>query len=185
MNRLPVDNGLSLEISREIPKPGPEIYILRLKGNNLYTMTILQSFPYGITVHWNGKKTEPHFKEEHLCPGCLKKQSRRYKYFVHCICHEMGQEVFLELTPHSAKSLELQLGKGTNYRGNRIQVKRTNASNGRLHVSVLTRCETPEVLPQEKDPLPSILALWGIDPGSVLGGKELPTRAPSKNGSFH
>lgn len=185
MNRIPHDTPLSLDITSEIPKAGPEIYILRMKANKMFTFTILSEHPYGIWVHWNGKKSEPHFKQEDRCPGCLAKRSKRWKCYLHTFCVNLSQEVFLELTPHSAKSLEGQLGAGQSYRGNRIQVQRTASDNGRLLISLLTRIDPKTPLPPQRDPLESILSLWGIDPGSLLGGKELPTRAPARNGTFH
>lgn len=166
------------------PREGPEIFILRLKGNQTLSFAILSKSLWGIWVHWNGKKSEPHYKEDHLCIGCQAKRPKRWKGFLHCFCFEMGQEVFLELTPHSGHSLLAQLNKGGPLRGNRIQVRRTKGDNGRLLISVLTAIDNPAMLPNEKDPQESIMALWGLDPSGAQSGRELPTNNPALNG-FH
>jgi hypothetical protein len=163
MNRIPPnDTRRTLDSQPVPPRPGPELFILRLKGGELKTITIYSRSLFGVNVHWNGAKSEPHFKEEKNCNGCLKKMPMRWKGFLHGFCHEMGQEVFLELTPASAHSLLDQLGQGTVMRGNRIQVKRTKGDKGRLIIACLTAVPNPESLPPEKDPATSLLRLWGF-----------------------
>lgn len=182
MNRLPMDGPLTLDVQSTPPREGPEIYILRLKANQHYSFTIFSEHVWGINVHWNGQKSEPHFKEDNRCPGCIARRPKRWKGYLHCFAHELGQEVFLELTPHSAHSLEGQLGAGTSYRGNRIAVKRGKGDNGRLTITLLTASPNPTALPLGKDPQASILALWGFSADHPFGGKELPTKF-SRNGT--
>lgn len=146
----------------EIPKEGPEIFILRLKGGRVYTFSVWGRMIRGIWVHWRGDVSEPHYNDATECPGCIKLRPKRWKGYLHCYCYEMRQEVFLELTPSSAGSLKQQLSERAEMRGARIQVKRTGADNGRLYISVLTPMNPAEPLPAEKDPRPSILKLWGI-----------------------
>jgi hypothetical protein len=146
----------------DIPTVGPEIFILRMKGQRSLNFTIWAARPRGIWVHWAGKGSEPHFRDEEQCPGCAKRQEKRWKGFLHCYCAEMRQEVFLELTPASARSLADQLAGQTSMRGGRIQVKRTSSDNGRLYISTLTPIGDLNLLPKEKDPRPSILRLWGV-----------------------
>lgn len=159
------------------------MFILRLKANQTCSFTIYSRGWFKIRVHWNGKKSEPHFKQEHLCPGCLGHKPLRWKAYLHCFWHEQGQEVFVEFTPHSHVSLETQLLGGASLRGNRFQMKRGKTDNAKLIVTMLTADPSPERLPPEKDPQKSILALWGISPNDPRGGRELPTREPSKNGT--
>jgi len=154
-------NGIAFD--DDIPNVGPEIFILRLKGERKLTMTIWGTTIRGIWIHWTGSRSAPHFRNEEECPWCEKRMQKRWKGFLHCYCSEMRQEVFLELTPASARSLRDQLAHVANLRGSVIQVKRTTADNGRLYISTLTPRGVPEALPPEKDPRPSILRLWGVD----------------------
>lgn len=146
----------------EIPTVGPEIFILRMKGQRTLTFSVWATKVKGIWVHWLGSHSAPHFRNEQECPGCLKRAQKRWKGFLHCYCYEMRQEVFLELTPASARSLADQLCHNATMRGARIQVKRTTADNGRLFISVLAPMPDGSPLPAEKDPRRSILRLWGI-----------------------
>lgn len=146
----------------DIPLPGPEVYILRMKGNRCLTFTIWAVKIRGIWIHWRGTHSEPHYRDEEHCPGCQSKQEKRWKGFLHCYCSEMKQEVFLELTPTSAHSLRAQLAGRASMRGGVIQVRRTAAENGRLYISTLTPVSDTSMLPPEKDPRPSILRLWGV-----------------------
>lgn len=159
-----------LDITPIPPRPGPELFILRLKGNDMHTFTIYSKAIWGINVHFVGNRSQPHFKNPDRCPGCKAKNVKRWKGFLHCFDHNMGQEVFLELTPKSALSLLGQLGSKGPLRGNRIQVKRTGKDNGRLLISVLTACGAIDQLPEGKDPLDSLLRLWGLADVDALDG---------------
>lgn len=176
MNRFTDDKPLSIAFDSEIPREGPEVFILRLKANQLFSFTLLSDKHTGVWAHWQGKKSGPHFKEEDRCPGCISRQPKRWKAYVHAFCHELGQEVFVELTPHSAQSLENQIGKGVNYRGNRFQAKRGKADNGRLTITMLQAISSPAALPPAKDPMPSIMALWGIFADKKTGQLDLAER---------
>lgn len=145
------------------PSAGPELFVLRLKGDEFFTFTIWSEEITGMWTHWGKGKSEPHYVDEDNCPGCNARRPRRWKGFIHAYCFEKKQEVLVELTPSSAKSLLDQLGAKASLRGNRIQVKRTKGANGRLLISVLTACPNPQDLPPAKDPKASILKLWGFD----------------------
>lgn len=151
----------------EIPRDGPELFVLRMKGNLVYHFIIWGCKIRGIWYHWRLNHSEPHFQDDENCPGCKARQPKKWKGFVHCYCVELKQEVFLELTPASSASLVAQFAPGASLRGCRIQVKRTGANNGRLYTSVLTPITETSSLPAEKDPRPSILKLWGLDPDDI------------------
>jgi len=148
-----------------IPKPGPEIFIKRLKGKEAITCTVLGQKIVGVWCHWNpkGNCSEPHYKDPAQCPGCVARRNKRWKGYLHCFCHEMGQDVFLEFTPHSAGSLSRQLPCNGSFRGNRFRIERSKGENGRLMVAILTAVQTPDSLPKEKNPQASILKLWGYE----------------------
>jgi len=152
-----------LDLQHVPPTPGPELFILRMKANTMHTFTIFSEHLWGINVHFVGNRSQPHFRNAEKCPGCKARNAKRWKGFVHCFDHDLAQEVFLELTPKSASSLLAQFGAKVPLRGNRIQVKRTNKDNGRLIISALTAMQAIDKLPPARDPLPSLLKLWGLD----------------------
>lgn len=146
----------------EIPDDGPELFMLRIKGNQKFTMNVFGRAIRGIFYHWHDGASEPHYEPSKDCPGCKHAQNKKWKGYLHCYCVEMRQEVFLELTAAAAKSLKHQLGNISNYRGSIFQIKRTTSDNGRLFISILAPHTQPEILPAEKDPRPSLLALYGF-----------------------
>lgn len=171
-----IDKPLSLVTSSTPPRSGPELFVLRVKGDKMHVITIYSESLWGVWVHFGNasKKSSPHFSDESRCPGCISKTPKRWKGFLHGFDSTLSQEVFLELTPAAAQSLLSQLGDRGPLRGNRIQVKRSGAANGRLQISVLTACTNPEQLPPGKDPQSSLLKLWGYDDVEAHGGREFP-----------
>jgi len=157
----------NLAIDHNIPSSGPELFILRLKGNERFSFTSLATSIFGIWVHWSGNRSSPHYINAKKCPGCMEEQPKRWKGFLHAFCYEKKQEVFLELTPASASSLNRQVNAGRSTRGLRFTVLRTKGDNGRLVVQVepYAPIAGEETLPLEKSPLGSLIKLWG------LGGK--------------
>jgi len=151
-----------LDICPIPPRPGPELFIQRLKAQEEHAFTIYSEALFGINVHFVGNRSQPHYRNPDNCPGCKAKNVKRWKGFLHCWNHNLGQEVFLELTPASALSLHSQLGGVGPLRGNRISVKRTKKDNGRLVISVLTAARDAGKLPPSKDPLESLVRLWGL-----------------------
>jgi hypothetical protein len=158
---------LSVAFTDDIPDDGPELFMLRLKGNQKFTMNTLGRKIRGIEYHWSGGHSEPHFNPSSQCPGCKTAQNKKWKGYLHVYCVEMRQEVFLELTVASAKSLRHQLGSLPHMRGAIFQVKRTGSDQGRVYISILAPHTHPEVLPPEKDPRPSLLALYGYSPEEI------------------
>jgi len=162
-HRFDTAADFELDVCPTPPKPGPAMFFQRMKGKECHTFTIYSPHLFGINVHYVGKRSSPHYRNEKKCPGCRARNAKRWKGFLHCFNHNLSQDVFLELTPKSADSLLKQLGKGAPLRGNRIQVKRTDGDNGRLMVSILTAVGNAEQLPEALDPLPSLLRFWGLD----------------------
>lgn len=167
----------------EIPEDGPELFMLRIKGNQKYTMNVYGSKIRGIYYHWIGRSSAPHFEPSHLCPGCKIAQNKKWKGYLHCYCVEMRQEVFLELTQSAAKSLKQQLGNSSSIRGSIFQVKRTTSDNGRLFISILAPHSQPHLLAPEKDPRPSLLALYGFAKDEIAEIMS-PNASPEEPGEF-
>lgn len=175
--------NLSVAFTDEIPDDGPELFMLRLKGNQKFTMNALGSKIRGIEYHWIGGHSEPHFNPSKDCPGCKQAQNKKWKGYLHTYCVEMRQEVFLELTAASAKSLKHQLGQCPTMRGAIFQIKRTGSDQGRVYISILAPHTQPHLLPAEKDPRPSLLALYGYSPEEIAAMLD-PGAAPEEQVDF-
>ncbi len=145
-----------------IPKPGPEIYIKRLKGKEELTCIILAERVKGVWYHWVGGRSVPHMRNEKDCRGCSLSKGKKWKGYLHCYAVQMKQEIFLELTPTAAASLCQQLAKPHGFRGLTIRAVRTKGDNGRLLIFAQGMQQDGARLPPEKNPMPSILKLWEI-----------------------
>ena len=167
----------------EIPEDGPELFMLRIKGNQKYTMNVYGQKIRGIFYHWIGRSSQPHYEPSHECPGCKIAQNKKWKGYLHCYCVEMRQEVFLELTVAAAKSLKTQLGNIPNLRGSIFQIKRTTSDNGRLFISILAPHSQPHLLAAERDPRSSLLALYGFSKDEIIEMMH-PGSPPEESGEF-
>lgn len=181
MNRLPSDATHGLAIENTPPTSGPEIYIYRLGAAESLTFHVFSRALFGIWVHWDryNKRSTPHYSDTARCDSCQRELPKRWKGFLHVWCVEKKQQLFLELTPSSANALQSQLASGETLRGKGVFVQRTKGKNGRLLIRVLPGSIDPQTMPEELDPLRSIMALWGIHP-QAPGGMELPVQ--SRNG---
>jgi len=146
----------------ELKEDGPELFVLRMKGNKCLTFTCYARKFSGVKYHWINGGSSPHLGDEKKCPGCKAMQAIKYKYYVHCYCSEMRQEVFLELTPGACKALRDLLIHRPDWRGAVFQLKRIGADNGKLVPHILAPMTSPEALPAEKNPQESLLKLWGL-----------------------
>lgn len=158
------DDGDRGEIAFDdvIPKPGPEIFIKRLKGSEKLHCTIYADAIRGVWYHWMNGRSQPHYVDEKKCPGCIRCMGKKWKGYLHCYASEMKQEIFLELTPAAGIALTSQLGRKIGLRGFVIFVQRTKGDNGRLQIRIEGTQVDPAKLPSEKNPQPSITKLWEI-----------------------
>ncbi len=163
MQQYPEGHPGDVDFDDEPPMPGPECFILRLKANQLYTFLIFGQKIKGVWYHWNNGRSEPHFRNEAACPGCLARRKKAWKGFLHCFVQELKQDVFLELTNGAAMALKHQMANPNEMRGHRINVKRGNGNNAKLTIQLLQQHPDPGCLPPEKDPLKSVMKLWGVD----------------------
>lgn len=146
----------------ELPEDGPELYILRMKGNKCLTFTSYARKFRAVWYHWMNGHSVPHLSDDKKCPGCRAMQPKKYKAFLHCYCSEMRQEVFLELTPGAVKALAALLVQRADWRGAVFQLKRIGSDNGKLVPLVMASAPNADQLPPEKSPEDSLLKLWGL-----------------------
>lgn len=145
------------------PRAGPVLPILRVRAGELLPCTVLSTNLWGCWTHWAGDRSEPCLLPKIGCPGCKRGLPKRWKGYLHIYSHSHNREGFLELTPASAEQLELQCPDQGQYRGLRIDAKRSPGGNrGRLNLSILRRLEETSHLPPPKDPMKTLNFLWGI-----------------------
>lgn len=163
----PVNGGISFNDAP--PKAGPELWIHRLSGGEELTCTVIGTKVRGVDTHWVGGRTQPHYRDEANCPGCQNQIRIDWKGYLHVFHWDKRAQIFLELTPNSFNALMAQITEDRPLRGAVLKIKRTKAKNGRLIVVVDQYSPKRENLPQERDPMSSILKLWKIydDPGEV------------------
>ena len=151
------------------PRPGPEMEIKRLRANQSLSVTLLSAL-WGVWTHWNGRCSEPCYKDHKKCAGHRKGYPRRWKGYIHAIDHASREEIFVELTPLACQCLLRQLGSATRLRGQVVRIKRLGGDRARLEVFVMPPHPEHLQLPKEKDPYPILAKLWGIADGEALFG---------------
>lgn len=166
------------------PKREGELWVERLKGSRTKKFTLYSTKIWGVWTHWNGKKSMPCVKPECECAGCVNKQPKRWKAYLHAYDHARRCQVFLELTPTATRSLLEQIGRGVSLRGATITVTRTSSDKGRLLVQVNDVPTIPSMLPEVKDPLKTLLDFWeiaeeptGMNHGPVMVPEQIPAVA--------
>lgn len=171
-----------LELSESsIPvAPGPDLFVVRMKANEKREIVIYSKEFWGVEVHFgaNSTRSSPHFKNEDLCPGCLNKVARRWKYYLHVYDYRGKRQIFLELTPGAAKQIWNLLPEGQSFRGVRMIVERGPRANAHLKINLLTPVPDDDRLPAAKDPKPSLMKLWGYEVDGARSSDFPPRRLP-------
>ncbi len=155
------------------PLPPPNqvtIHLVRIRKGEQRDFVILSKSLWGVWVHWSGARSEPCHAEKSECPGCKRGHPRRWKGYLHAVTMPVMTEVFVELTPLAAESLNVQMPPETALRGYRLTLKRSQgASNGRLTVIVNNPHPALPKLPEPKDPYTTLAKLWGLDQSLANG----------------
>jgi hypothetical protein len=145
------------------PPNGPELLIIRLRAGKKLTCVILSHALWGVWTHWNGSRSEPCFSEKSHCNGCKRGLPKRWKGYLHVWDFERRRQVFVELTPTAAESINNQVGLGSVLRGYRVSLERMKGDQSRLIVHVHPMHPDVESLPSAKDPDATLRKLWGVD----------------------
>lgn len=154
-----------IELNRDDtpPKKEGELWIERMKGATSKSIVILSPAIWGVWTHWNGKRSQPCWKDKSRCPGCIAKHPSRWKGYLHVLDYMRRNQIFLELTPTAARSLKDQVGTGVAMRGVRVTIRRTTSNLGRLLVAVEEAMAFMHNLPNAVDPLKTLLDIWKIE----------------------
>jgi hypothetical protein len=158
------------------PRPGPELWIRRLRAGQSMTATILAASLYGLIVHWAGSKSAPCYKDKKKCDGCKRQLPQRWKGYLHAFDHDKREQCFVEVTPLTAESLASQVGTRGGYRGVRVRFERLNGDKARMRVTLLGTTDLGIEMPKERDPYETLAKLWGLPGGSEFDGD--PTDVP-------
>ena len=159
---------MELRTQHTPPRHGPELYIRRLKANQVIMLWVLSSKLWGTWTHWDGKKSMPCLADPRECHGCKAGWPERWKGFLHTWNTERRQEEFLELTPLAADHLLSQTSDLQTLRGLCFKFCRGKGDKARLRVEFVRKMEVNQTFPQEKTPLETLQSLWGT-PQIALG----------------
>lgn len=144
------------------PKPGPKHEVKRLKANERITCTILDDEPAGYWIHWAVRHSIPCNSRREECDGCRLEMPLKWRGYLSVLDHHDMTAKLVELTAHSAESMQLQLGTARDWRGWNCELQRMNGDKARLVVRGGTRCtqQVIDTLPAALDSLGILLDLW-------------------------
>jgi len=146
------------------PNSSVRTQIVRVKGTEMQTFTILSTAIFGQDIHWYGNRSHQCTKEQGDCLGCNRAWPAKWKGYLHCVHWQSAEEpVFLELTKDAYIRLEKFAPERQSFRGLVVQVSKSKGgARGRYILNVLPR-EVPEteLLPEE-DPFPILRFLWNV-----------------------
>jgi hypothetical protein len=148
------------------PRPGPTQTVVQLAAGEKLDCVILSNAIWGVGTHWNDRagnhgRSERCTKEHGECSGCNAELPCRWKGYLHVFCFMRRRAVFVELTPASAESIDLQAFADRPLRGQRLKLKRgEGGKKTRIEVEVVDYHGDDQTLPAEADPEPILESLW-------------------------
>jgi len=152
------------------PKPGPRIEIVRLKANQTAELTIYSPAVHGIWTHWIGSVSAPCWEPRAKCEHCKNNAPRRWKGYLFCWHQGLSDNIFIELTPASTKSIMDVVGPVASLRGYRMFLQRGNGDKAWLKVVLRSRFQdvSDSVMPDDVSPEKTLRQLWGVSDDSPL-----------------
>jgi hypothetical protein len=154
-----------LDIDGTPPPPGPKRFIRRIKANESFTFLCYSAVWWALWTHWDGSRSQPHFKRKDRCDGCKRGLPKRWKGYLDVYNSDTKQREFLECPPGVAEQFELALPRGENFRGQRFTVKRGLGQKARCRVNFhahISVAKPGHVMPKPEDPCDILLSLWGF-----------------------
>jgi hypothetical protein len=158
------------------PRPGPELWIRRLKKSQKVVATVLGEHHFGFWLHWNGRTTEPCFTDKKKCPGHLRQLAMKWMAYLHIYDHHKREQCFLELTAPVVEMIWSQMGQIKTLRGQRVEFVRGEGDKSRMKCTVLISHPDELGLPPARDPIETLSKLWNLPEGKKLegGGTDVP-----------
>lgn len=148
------------------PKPGPHHTVVQLDAGESIDGVILSPAIWGVGTHWNDRagkhgRSERCTKEKGECSGCNGELPCRWKGYLYVFCFSRRKCVFVELTPATAESIEMQAPAHKNLRAERIVLTRgAGGKKTRIKVELRDYRGDPAELPADADPEPVLETLW-------------------------
>lgn len=152
------------EFIRGSALPGPRVKteVVRVKGTETQTFTIVSEQIFGIDIHWQAGRSHECTLEKGACTGCEGAWAKKWKGYLHVVpWHDKDHPAFLELTASAVERLAIFVPTGKTLRGLIVQIGKSKGGvRGRYIVQVLERRMADEELPAEIDPYPTLQFLW-------------------------
>jgi len=154
-----------LDRGEDAPRAGPDIWVRRLAAGESAAFAICSPAIWQFWVHWAGNHSEPCFKDHKKCPGHRKGLPRRWKGYLYIVNHTARRCEFLEITPAGSEQLISLCGDKHSFRGKRFTATRGKGDKARVAYGVLPEWQqfTSSKLPQDKDPVKTLMKLWGFE----------------------
>jgi hypothetical protein len=116
---------------------------------------------FGQWIHWYGNRSHQCTKDKSACNGCTRGWPVKWLGYFDGYNIHADERVFVEITAAAYKLLDRQIPPGENCRGVQVRICKTKGGpKGRYKIEVLDRRVDDATLPQEKDPLDTLLFLW-------------------------
>lgn len=149
------------------PKPGPTMLLVQLGAGESIDCVILSRSIFGFATHWDdragkkGRSEECTMSTEGECTGCDRELPRRWKGFLHVFCFARKADVFLEITPAVAESIQQQAEHGSALHGQRLILRRGDKGpKTRIRVELQGYKGNVHNEVSEKDVRPILKTLW-------------------------
>src|SRR6266404_8087899 len=103
---LPLDRG------SPAPPAGPEIWVRRLKAEQVVDFACCSPSVWEFWIHWDqdGRKSMPCLKDHSVCPGHRLELPRKWRGYLYGINHHTRKMEFLEVTPYGVEQLNAMVG---------------------------------------------------------------------------
>jgi len=134
--------------------------VVRVQTAENQQFCIVSRSIFGQYVHWYGNRTHQCTREKSKCNGCERAWPSKWLGYLHVI--PLGcPDAFLELTAAACDDLVEQAPEDKPLCGLQVRIRKTKGGKkGRYIIEILERRVDPATLPQERDPLDTLLFLW-------------------------
>jgi hypothetical protein len=170
-------NGLN---QQKGPPPRRDVlWVERVRGGEKFTARVYSPSMWGVWTHYVKGFSQPCYENSELCCGGHLESNMRWYGYVHAYSFKRQRAVIIQLTAGAAREWLEQLAEGTVLRGQQIEVSRTAADKGRVHVQVQQyQTVAADAIPPHIDPYRSLLAMWKVPPIEELLNRRLVSKPP-------
>lgn len=146
------------------PSRGNVYKVITVKPGQNGNMIVLAHKPFCMMCHYGNNRTSPCTKPFDACPGHINQWPLRWKGFLFVKTPSVSRPFFIAMTPQSHDDFKEALGKRESARGMIVNVFRTGAhKNSPLGITFVGEYQGDAALPDDVDPMPTLLRMWGLD----------------------